>query len=53
MDKLLIEKTKKAIASGRKAGRVLDISEAFKKYPVENEIHKGKPEYFENRGKNK
>ena len=52
MDKLLIEKAKKAILSGRKKGRVLDVSEAFKKYPVENEIHKGKLEYFENKGKN-
>lgn len=44
----LIKQAKEAIKSGRKKGRVLDVSEAFKKYPVENEVHKGSLEYFEN-----
>ena len=48
MDKLLIEQARKAISSGRKKERVLDVSEAFKKYPVENEIHEGKLECFQN-----
>ena len=53
MNESLIKQAKKAIASGRKKGRVLDVSEAFKKYSVKNEIHKGKLEYFKNKNKGK
>jgi len=34
------------ITRGRKMGRVLDVAEAFNKYPVEDEIHKGELEYW-------
>ena len=37
---------KKIVARGRENGRVLHISEAFKMYPVEEEDHKGKLEYW-------
>ena len=53
VNELLIKQAKEAIKAGRKKGRVLDVSEAFKKYPVENEIHKGKLEYFQKKGKHK
>ena len=50
MDKEVVKKAKEAIILGRKNGRVLNISKAFDKYPVINEVHKGKPEYFKNEG---
>ena len=53
VNELLSKQAKEAINAGRKKGRVLDVSEAFKKYPVENEIHKGTLEYFQKKGKNK
>ena len=37
---------KELIARGREAGRVLHVSEAFTKYPVEDEDHKGKLDYW-------
>jgi len=43
----LIEKSKRAVELARKNGRILDVSEAFKRYPVENEWHKGKLENWE------
>jgi hypothetical protein len=41
MNDRLREKSRKAVELARKNGRILDVSEAFKKYPVENEWHKG------------
>jgi len=49
MNSALIKKAKEAIELGRKNGRVLDVSEAFKLYPVEEEVHEGKLEYFKNK----
>ena len=46
IDKTSIERAKKIVDSGIKAGRVMDVSEAFKRYPVEEEYHKGKVELF-------
>ena len=37
---------KAIIARGREKGRVLNVAEAFTKYPVEEEAHKGKLEYW-------
>ena len=34
------------ISRGREYGQVLNVAEAFRKYPVEEEIHKGKLEYW-------
>lgn len=51
VNKTLIERAKEAIEMGKKNGRILDISEAFKKYPIEDEIHKGKLEYFQQKDK--
>ena len=34
------------IARGRKLGRVLSVSESFEKYPVKDEDHGGKLEYW-------
>jgi len=34
------------ISRGRELGQVLNVAEAFKKYPVEDEIHGGKLEYW-------
>ena len=34
------------ISRGRELGQVLNVAEAFRKYPVEEEIHKGKLEYW-------
>jgi len=39
-------RTKKIIARGREKGRVLHFSEAFRRYPVEEEEHKGELEYW-------
>jgi len=41
---------KDLIARGRESGRVLHVSEAFTKYPVENEDHKGKLDYWMTEG---
>ena len=34
------------ISRGRELGQVLNVAEAFIKYPVEEEIHEGKLEYW-------
>ena len=34
------------ISRGRDLGQVLNVAEAFKKYPVEEEFHEGKLEYW-------
>jgi len=34
------------ISRGRELGQVLNVAEAFRKYPVEDEIHGGKLEYW-------
>lgn len=34
------------ISRGREKGRVVHFSEAFRNYPVEDEEHKGKIEYW-------
>ena len=39
-------RVKAIIARGREKGRVLNVAEAFTKYPVEEEAHKGKLEYW-------
>ena len=44
-----MSRAKEIIARGREKGRVLHVSEAFKKYPVREEEHKGKLEYWEQR----
>ena len=40
------ESRKDIIARGRRLGRVKDVSDAFKNYPVEEEAHKGKLDYW-------
>jgi len=47
MRERILEKSKKAVELARKNGRILDVSEAFKLYPPENEWHKGKLEIWE------
>jgi len=42
----LVKKAKEAIKIGRLNGRVINVSEAFKKFPVEKEMHKGRIESF-------
>jgi len=44
-----IRKMKELVALGRKAGKVLPVEEAFIMYPVEDEAHAGKREYWENK----
>jgi len=34
------------ISRGRELGLVLNVAEAFKKYPVEEEVHEGKLDYW-------
>jgi len=34
------------ISRGRELGQVLNVAEAFKKYPAEDEIHEGKADYW-------
>jgi len=34
------------ISRGRELGQVQNVAEAFKKYPVEDEVHAGKLEYW-------
>jgi len=34
------------ISRGREMGKVLNVAEAFIKYPVEDEVHEGKLEYW-------
>ena len=46
MNEELKRQFKEAVEKGRNSGRVLDISEAFKRYPVSDEAHKGNPDYF-------
>lgn len=50
MNAELIKQAKEAVTQGRENGRIVDISEAFKKYSVADEMHKGKIEYFKNEG---
>ena len=45
MDEKRINKMKKLIATGRQKGKVLPVSEAFRRFPVEEEVHKGKIEF--------
>ena len=42
----LIQEMKELIKLGREKGRVMSVSEAFRMYPVEEEAHKGKLEYW-------
>ena len=37
---------KELVAIGRKQGKVLPVSEAFRLHPVEDEVHQGKAEYW-------
>ena len=37
---------KKIVTIARQQGKVLPVTEAFKRYPVEDEDHKGKLEYW-------
>ena len=46
MNKKLMKQAKEAVLLSRKNGRILDVSEAFKKYPAENEIHESKLQHF-------
>jgi hypothetical protein len=46
MDKELVAQMKELIESGRKQGKVVPVSEAFRSFPVEEEPHKGKLEYW-------
>ena len=46
MNAELVKKAKEAIKIGRLNGRVINVSEAFKKFPVEKEMHKGRIESF-------
>ena len=34
------------ISRGRKLGQVLNVAEAYNKYPVQEEVHKGELEYW-------
>ena len=46
MDKSLTQKMRKLTAKGKASGKVLPVSEAFKLFPVDNEAHNGKIEYW-------
>jgi hypothetical protein len=37
---------KELVKIARERGKITDISEAFKKYPVEDEAHKGELSYW-------
>ena len=42
----LIQEMKELIKRGRENGKILPLSEAFRMYPVEEEVHKGRIEYW-------
>ena len=46
MTEELILEARELIALGEKKGRVLPVSAAFEMYPVEEEFHKGKLEFW-------
>ena len=46
MDKTLTLQMRELVEKGRDKGRVLPVSEAFEIFPVEDEAHKGKIEYW-------
>ena len=48
--KELVDEMREAIKTGKERGKVLHVSEAFKMYPVEEEDHKGKIDYWLNKG---
>jgi predicted secreted protein len=47
MDKNLVSQMKDLVEAGRKKGAILPVSEAFDAFPVEDEPHKGKIEYWQ------
>jgi len=46
METVKTDNKKEIIARARKLNLVSHVSEAFKRYPVEEEDHKGQPEYW-------
>ena len=44
--KVISKDRSELISRGRASGQVLNVAEAFIKYPVEDEIHKGELEYW-------
>lgn len=44
----IMEQAKKVIDVAKMMGKVKPHTEAFKKYPAQNEIHKGKENYYFN-----
>lgn len=46
MDKHLVSQMRELVEKARKEGAILQVSEAFDLYPVEDEIHEGKLEYW-------
>ena len=46
MEPELVLEMEELIKIGEAQGKVLHISEAFEMYPVEEEVHKGKIEYW-------
>ena len=46
MDKELTSKMKGLTLTARQKNKILPVSEAFETYPVEDEEHKGKIEYW-------
>jgi DNA-damage-inducible protein J len=44
---------KELISRGRELGRVSNVAEAFEKYPVKDEIHEGKLEYWKQKSESK
>jgi len=49
MDKELILKMKELIRVARQQNKVLPVATAFETYPVEDEDHNGKIEYWESK----
>ena len=46
MDEKLVAKMKELVKLAENDGSVLPVSEAFKLYPVSEEIHKGQLDYW-------
>ena len=46
MNEESVAKMKELTKEGYQKGKVLHVSEAFRKYPVEEEPHKGKLDYW-------
>jgi len=46
VDELLVSQMKELVKKGQSQNKVLPVSEAFKMYPVEDEVHEGKIEYW-------